>query len=296
VEDAGDLEVIILRARPPAQGLEIEPDHAPGTATRPDLAGLDVQNRVTIVGIGQPVEGTAHLGVGVGAAGNVVQAHLLHHTAPVIRTLADRHHLQPVLEQFNGRQDAAAVQAIGIQGIRMEVGRGDEPDTLLEQRTEQAVQDHGIRDVGDMELVETQEAVFARHLPGQHVQRIDGALQQRQLAVHLAHELMEMQAGLALHRDRAEKTIHEKALAAPDTTVHVHAARNRRAVDKLFPGAGALPAVAGPICRAPVERSHHGQLPGVRLKRPLLQLAMVGFEDRRHARQPITGSRTAPPT
>jgi hypothetical protein len=59
-------------------------------------------------------------------------------------------------------------------------------------------------------------------------------LQFLQLAVHLAHELVEVQPRLALQRHGLEEAVHQEALAAPHAAVHVDAARDRRAVDQLL--------------------------------------------------------------
>ena len=122
------------------------------------------------------------------------------------------------------------MQAVRIQAVGLEVGGRDEAHAVVEQRLEQAVQDHRVGDVGDVKLVEADQPVAPRDAPAQLVAagrrcRCSSA----QLAVHLAHELVEMQPRLALQRHGAEEAVHQEALAAPDAAVHVHAARDRRA-------------------------------------------------------------------
>ena len=223
----------------------------------------------------------------------MVDLDLLHDAPSVVRALPDGDHVKALLEQCDGRQDPAAVQAIRVQIVGFEIGRRDKTDPLLEQGAEQAVQDHGVGDVGHMELVEADQPVLARHLPGEHVQRVDRALQQGQLAVHLPHELVEMQARLALHGDGPEEAVHQETLAAAHATVHVHAAGDLRTVDQLLEGARTLAPVVRPIGRTAVQRRDNGELPGIRLVGPQLELALVRRQDRGHRHPPSDGKITA---
>jgi hypothetical protein len=63
----------------------------------------------------------------------MVQLDLLQGAQPVVGAVTDRHHRQLFVEQGNCRQDAAAVQAVRIQVVGLEIGRRDETDTLREQ-------------------------------------------------------------------------------------------------------------------------------------------------------------------
>ena len=105
-----------------------------------------------------------------------------------------------LVEQRDGRQDAVAVQAVRVQVVGPEVGGGDEAHAVVEQRVQQPVQDHRVGDVGDVELVEADQPVALGHALAQFVQRVHRALQVGQLAVHLAHELVEVQPRLAHQR------------------------------------------------------------------------------------------------
>ena len=64
-----------------------------------------------------------------------------------------------------------------------------------------------------MELVKTNQLVALRHAPAELHQRVDRALHLIQLAVHLAHELVEMQSRLAPNGHGIEEAIHQKALS-----------------------------------------------------------------------------------
>jgi hypothetical protein len=77
------------------------------------------------------------------------------------------------------------------------------------------MQDHGIGNVGHVELIKTNELVTFRHASTQFIQGIDGALHQGQLAVNFAHELVKMQARFALRRGTAlKKQSIKEALAS----------------------------------------------------------------------------------
>ena len=126
------------------------------------------------------------------------------------------------------------------------------PTPVLEQRLEQPVQDHRVGDVGDVELVEADQPVAPRDAL-RRARRAGSTVpfSSAQLAVHLAHELVEVQPRLALQRHRVEEAVHQEALAAPDAAVHVDAARDRRARDQL----GAARCCAAPCSRPTRSRS-----------------------------------------
>ena len=129
---------------------------------------------------------------------------------------------------------ASVQQLHGVQIVGLKIGRGDKSHAVLKQGIEQAMQDHGVCDVGHMKFVKSNEFVFFGNLLAQHIQRIDRALQLAQLAVHLAHEFMKMQTGFALDRYSLKKAIHQKALAPPHAAKHIHATRNGRTVDEFL--------------------------------------------------------------
>ena len=91
-------------------------------------------------------------------------------------------------------------------------------------------------------------------------ERVDRALQLGELAVHLAHELVEVQPRLALQRHGVEEAVHQEALAAPDAAVHVDAARDRRPRDQLGQRVAAPRLVVGPLVLAALERVDRAQL------------------------------------
>ncbi len=284
MELAGDLQVVVLRARAAAQGTEVEPHHAAGTAPRGDLARLDVQHRVVVARVGgQASEGVVHGGIGLGAERAVVELHLLQRAAAVVGAMVDVDDLHARVQQLDGGQDAVAVQAAGVEVVRLEVAGGDEAHAVVEQRQQQPVQDHGVGDVGDVELVEADQLELARHALAQLVQRVDGALQGGQLAVHLAHELVKVQPRLAADRHGVVEAVHQKALAAADAAVHVDALGNGRVADELLDRVGAPLLVARPLLGAALQRLDRAQLRRVTLVAACGQFRLVSVANTGHA-------------
>jgi hypothetical protein len=113
------------------------------------------------------------------------------------------------------------------------------------------------------------------HPLAQRVQRIHGALQLGEFAVHFAHELMEMEPGLAHQRDGAVEAIHQEALAPADAAVQVDAARNVGPVDQLLQGVGALLLEVGPFAGAAIEHFDRPKLRRITPVATLGQLALV---------------------
>ena len=169
------------------------------------------------------------------------------------------------------------MQAVGVQVVGLEVGGGDEADPVLEQRHQQPVQHHRIGDVGHMEFVEADQPVALGHPLAQHVQRVDRALQVPQLAVHLAHELVEMQPRLALDRHRVEEAVHQEALAAPHAAVHVDALGDLRPAQQPAQRARTLVLVGRPVVCTALQRLDRAQLRRVALETAGGQFGLVGL-------------------
>ena len=106
------------------------------------------------------------------------------------------------LDQFDRGQHTVAMQAVRIQRVGVVVGRHHELHAVLEQLVEQAVQDHRVRDIGDVEFVETDQPVALGDAAREFVERIGLAFQLFEFAMHFAHELVKMQTRLALHAAR----------------------------------------------------------------------------------------------
>ncbi len=162
----------------------------------------------------------------------------------------------------------------------MEVGGGDEAHAGLEQRVQQAVQDHGVGHVRHVEFVETDQLVALGNACAELVQGVDRALQVAQLAVHLAHELVEMQPRLAAQRHRVVEAVHQEALAPPHPAEHVDPARDLRVDEHLLQRVGAALLVRCPLGRTPLQRVDGTLLGGVGGVAALLERGLVGAADR----------------
>src|SRR5262249_19763042 len=111
-------------------------------------------------------------------------------------------------------------------------------DAVLEQAREQAAEDHGVGDVGDVELVEAQKPGFLGERDGHRSDRIVAynlaALEllapSVHVLVHVEHELVKMSAALAHDRARAKEQVHEHGLAAADVAENVEPLRRTVAV------------------------------------------------------------------
>ena len=203
---------------------------------------------------GQAVEGIGHSGIGLGPQGRQIQIDLLQGSAAVVGAVVHIDHFQGLVEQINRRQDAVAVHATRVQIVGLEVGGGHKAHAVVEQGIEQAVQDHGVGDVGHMEFVKANQLVTLGNLLTQNIQGVGLALQLPQLAVHLAHELMKVQTGFALNWHRIKKAVHQKTLATPHPTVHVHTTRDGRTVDEFFQLVRTLFFVSCPFVGASLQR------------------------------------------
>src|SRR4029079_19558249 len=96
---------------------------------------------------------------------------------------------------------------------------------------EQPAKDHGVSDIGDVELIEAQQPTLLRDLAGGEADRVvalDLAVlellaEYAHTVVDIGHELVEVGAALANHRTCLEEQVHQHGLAAADIAEHVDA-------------------------------------------------------------------------
>ena len=126
-----------------------------------------------------------------------------------------------LLQKFNRRHEARALQTLAIQRGGRRVGRGHQGHARGKEAAQQFSQNHGVTDVADLKLVQAQHADAQTDARADVQQWIRHALQTRQFVVHHAHEAVEMPAlGLARGQTFVEQ-IHQKGLAAPDATPQI---------------------------------------------------------------------------
>ncbi len=103
--------------------------------------------------------------------------------------------------------------------------------------------------------------------------------------MRVGHEVVEVNAPLASHRDKFEEHIHQHGLAAPDATLHVETAHRRMHVATL----GEQPAERTGLCRntlvadvvdQPVECARNRRLRGVMRDIAALDEMLVALGDR----------------
>ena len=133
-----------------------------------------------------------------------------------------RHDLDLALEQRDERGEQLPVEPVGIELVGGHVGGRDHHHAAGEQLLEQPPQQHGVGDVGDLELVEAEQARALEHRLDHRGNRIGVVrLGPRRLAepgdrrMHLVHELVEVHAALFRDRDLREEQVHQERLAAP---------------------------------------------------------------------------------
>ena len=141
--------------------------------------------------------------------------------AMILFTL-DGNDLHMRLERSDGRQEALAVVALGIELIRRLVGGGHQHHALLHHQAEQAAQQHGIADIADEQLVETEHTHLAPQLLGQQTQRVGIAGQLELPAMHPLHEVMKMLPPRR-HTQGVIKAVHQPGLATPDRPPEINA-------------------------------------------------------------------------
>src|SRR5205085_5294848 len=136
--------------------------------------------------------------------------------------------LQVLLDQRDEWQKQLAVETILVKLPRRNIRRGDHHDVQIEQALEQAPENHGISDVGNVEFIEAQQPSLLRN--GSRGER-DGILTvARRFAslphpvdafVHLRHEFMEVDAAFARDRRGLKEHVHQHGLAASDVAENV---------------------------------------------------------------------------
>ena len=118
------------------------------------------------------------------------------------------------LECGDARQEALAVETLGIQLIGRLVGGADHHHTRLEHDLEQAAQDDRIADIVDEQFIEAQHSHLTTQLMRQSLQRVGCATQLEQTLMHPAHKVMKMLAPRGDTQALIE-LVHQPGFTAP---------------------------------------------------------------------------------
>ncbi|MNF84383.1 hypothetical protein D3C84_667420 [compost metagenome] len=126
---------------------------------------------------------------------------------------ADFHHLHARIDQVDHRFEAGMVERVGQQSFRRVVGRDQQQDAPAKQRLEQSRDQHGVADVMDVKLVETQHAAIVQQFIERGGQRVRLFAMVEHPLVQPGEEFMEVQALLLRQRNGLEKAVEQPALA-----------------------------------------------------------------------------------
>ena len=138
-----------------------------------------------------------------------------------------------LLDGVDRRQKTGPLQAIAIEFIRRNIGGRHQGDAAGEQGFHQPAQQHGVGNIGDKKLVETEHVGFRFKAVGDNLQRVAMSLQGGQLFVYAQHETMEMQALFTLARQALVKQVHQPGFASPHAAPHIQAADRCRPGSRL---------------------------------------------------------------
>ncbi len=153
---AGDGDVVGGAARALAKSREFEPDDVLALTHHLDLAVVDADIVAALdVLVGQIVEQHLEPLQGCGVAARQVDGRRGELAQPIVDTALDRDDDAVFLEQADRGQEAIALQAVLVKIPGFHVGREYQGDAALDERAKQPREDHGIGDVGDEQLVET---------------------------------------------------------------------------------------------------------------------------------------------
>ena len=149
-------------------------------------------------------------------------------TQAIIDAGINVHNIAMLLDGVDSGQKTGALQTIAIELIRRNIGSRHQRDAAGEQGFHQTAQQHGVSNIGDKKLVETEHVGFRFKAVGDNLQRVAMALQGGQLFMHPQHKAMEMQALLTLARQALVKQVHQPGFPSPHAAPHIQAADRRR--------------------------------------------------------------------
>ncbi|MNN06612.1 hypothetical protein D3C81_1194070 [compost metagenome] len=144
-----------------------------------------------------------------------------------------RNHLHVLLDRRDGGHETVAIEAVGVQLVRRQIGRADHHHALFEHHLEQAPENDRVADVIDEQFVETQHTNLFSQFTGQRLERIGSAGQLKRALVHPAHEVVKVLAPRRYSQALVE-LVHQPGLAPPHRPPQVHAGNGRAACVQRF--------------------------------------------------------------
>ena len=208
------------------------------------------------------------IGVGHGVERRVPDFGRFQHPQTVVNEAVNMNYFGMADEEVNGRQEALPLQSAAIEILRGDVGGGHERDAVGQQRLDKAPQQHGIGNVGDEELVETDHTGLTGEIRGDDSERILYVAKLRKPAVHPAHDPVKVVAPLVVEGQPVEKQVHHQRLATTHATPQVdatdgcdHRHNRQEALEKAWHPPPRRP--RRQLAGDPVQRLHGANLRGV---------------------------------
>ena len=229
VEPPGDLQVVARAERDRAEIGEGKAGDAAGGEGDDQPPALEFEQRRLGLGAGGELgEGGIQRRLGGFIQRCVVDRQALQAAQAVVEAAVQLEQVQARLENRDEGQEIFALQAALVEPVGREVRGRHDHHAGFEQRLEQPAQDHGVGDVGDVELVEAEQPGLLRQAPGEARQRVvlaalAGPAPNVQALVHLLHEGVEVDPPLGLDPGGLEEHVHQHRLAGADRADQIEA-------------------------------------------------------------------------
>ena len=145
----------------------------------------------------------------------------LEYPQPIVDVCVEMVHPGVRLQQFDGRQEAPALQTIFIKAIRHDVARRNQSDPCSKQMLQQLPEDHRIGDVGDEKFIETQHLCLCSEVGRNLFQGVGRAGKISQLMMNTLHEPVKMHSQPFISRQALVEQIHQQRFASTDPTPQI---------------------------------------------------------------------------
>src|SRR6185436_13912242 len=149
----------------------------------------------------------------------------------------------------------------------------------LHRLLEEAAEDHRVGDVGNMKFIKTNQSVTSSSTFRHCRDRVFGTLELVELAVNLAHEVVEVHAALAHQRHAQIERIHQEALAAPDRSPEIHPFGQRRLDQQALQRVIAPLLVLGPLLVQALQALDRAPLGRIGNEAAALEALLVDRDD-----------------
>ncbi|MNP21925.1 hypothetical protein D3C76_1145640 [compost metagenome] len=185
-------------------------------------AMVDLQLRgVVALRPGQRQPEFVHLMTRLVIQGRQPQMRLGQRSQAIVHARIDIHNVAVLFDGLDSWQETRALQTVAIKVVRRNVRRRHQRNSARKQRFHQAAQQHGVGDIGDKKLIETQNVGFGFKSLGDDIQRIAVPLQGVQLFMDAQHKAVEMQTLFTRTRQTLVKHVHQPGFPSTNTAPHI---------------------------------------------------------------------------